>query len=504
MPQELLEAFATPYLSGGEVRDREDQPHALHAFNVRASNALTPNRALPDTRDPRCDQTLPPPQVLPTVSVVLTFHNEARSALLRTVVSILNRTPQELLQDIVIVDDASHDSEDGAALALLPKVLLLRNEQRQGLVRSRVRGAAASEGDTIFFIDSHCEVNVGWVQPLLAAVSKNSRTIASPVIDVIDQDSFEYRAAGTLLKGGFDWGLHFRWMALNDEKKADHTEPYSTPVIAGGLFLIGREWWDTLGHYDTGFEVWGGENLEMSFKCWLCGGRVEVTPCSRVGHVFRKKHPYTFPEGNANTYIRNTRRIVEVWLDEYAHFFYETRPSAINKVYGDVSEQKRLRAQLGCKDFSWYLRTIYPELSTPAQQDLAYGHLRQSDNCLQVEDYAEAKERGDGMGLVELVMCVTGKTRQDWSLTQDGAIKQGSSCLAGKEPHHQDVRVFALPCRPTSSQRWLRAGRRLQHAASGLCLDAASLDGALLTPCQHALVSQQWDFSVELQPLTSL
>ena len=72
-----------------------------------------------------------------------------------------------------------------------------------------------------------------------------------------------------------------------EKKRSHHSEPYNSPTHAGGLFAIDRAWFEELGWYDPGLWVWGGENFELSFKVWMCGGRSLWVPCSRVSHVYR-------------------------------------------------------------------------------------------------------------------------------------------------------------------------------------------------------------------------
>uniref|UniRef100_A0A7N5ZS48 polypeptide N-acetylgalactosaminyltransferase n=1 Tax=Anabas testudineus TaxID=64144 RepID=A0A7N5ZS48_ANATE len=369
------------YLAGKQLKPGED-PYREHAFNLQESDRLGSERAIRDTRHYRC-ASLSYDTDLPSTSIIITFHNEARSTLLRTIKSVLMRSPPPLIQEIILIDDFSSDPEDCQLLSQIPKVRCLRNGRREGLIRSRVRGANSASASILTFLDSHCEVNTDWLQPMIQRVKEDHTRVVSPIIDVISLDNFAYLAASADLRGGED-ATH---------KTNCLSSLCRTPVIAGGIFVMDKSWFNHLGQYDTHMDIWGGENFELSFRVWMCGGSLEILPCSRVGHVFRKRHPYDFPEGNALTYIKNTRRAAEVWMDEYKQYYYSARPSAQGKAFGSIADRLTLRRKLNCKPFRWYMENVYPELRVPEQEAVS-SVLKQGGLCLET--------RGtDGLGLAE-------------------------------------------------------------------------------------------------------
>ena len=139
---------------------------------------------------------------MPTASVVLVFVNEGWSTLIRTVHSVINTSPPELLAEVILVDDYSNKGKVDYCLIDFPfkyifkmfnlflkehlkeklekyilrfkgKVKLYRTTERVGLVRARVIGAEKATGKVIIVLDAHCECVTNWLPPLLTRIAVN-------------------------------------------------------------------------------------------------------------------------------------------------------------------------------------------------------------------------------------------------------------------------------------------------------------------------------------------
>ncbi|XP_078666420.1 N-acetylgalactosaminyltransferase 7-like isoform X2 [Branchiostoma floridae x Branchiostoma belcheri] len=499
---------SVPFKLGPEYKEEIDKSIKEFGFNIVASDKISLDRTIKDIRDPECkywhyDTSLP------NISVIIVFYNEAWSVVMRTVHSVIKRTPPELLAEIVLVDDFSTKEHwkqrlDDYLVQFKGLVKLVRNKQREGLIQARSIGArSATRGKILVYLDSHCEVGINWAPALISPIAVNRTTCTVPLIDVIDGNNYNIYGQGGgdeygHARGAWDWSLLWKRVPNTPRERARHkyhSEPYRSPAMAGGLFAIDREYFFELGLYDPGLKIWGGENFEISYKVWQCGGEVLFTPCSRVGHIYRLKGWAGNPppqHSGSSVVLQNYMRVVEVWWDEYKEYFYASRPEIRNHPFGDISELVAFRERNHCKSFKWFMEEIAYDIvdhfPLPPKNKI-WGEIRGIDSglCLDSMGHKDGGEMGIGG-------CHGMGGNQMFRLNEANEMAQYDQCI-----HVVGTQVKLDHCDTghTKYRGWEfdEESKMLRHKI-GKCLDRSEiLHQVFMSDCDEASKTQKWEFN---------
>ncbi|KAF0294753.1 N-acetylgalactosaminyltransferase 6 [Amphibalanus amphitrite] len=487
-PGERGQSFALP----PDLEAQKDKLYKVNGFNALASDQISLNRSLSDIRHP---------------NVIVPFHNEHLSTLLRTAASLINRAPRHLLREVLLVDDASTKEhakapylDDLVERMFHGVVRVIHLPRRSGLITARLAGARRATSDVLIFIDSHCEAAVNYLPPLLEPIAFDKRTCVCPFIDVIDYENFQYRAQDEGARGAFDWEFFYKRLDLLPSDKANMPEPFASPVMAGGLFAISRDFFWELGGYDPELDIWGGEQYELSFKIWMCGGQMVDAPCSRIGHIYRKFAP--FPNPRKDDFVaKNYRRVAEVWMDEYAQHLYRRRPHYKKVDPGDLAPQRAIRERLHCKSFKWFMETVafdlvkkYPPVEP---DDYAHGEIRSvADPTLCVD--TRFKPHSERFGLEKCMKDEPGLGgEQTFHLSWRKDIRAGQRAMCWDVPGgDQQAPVFVWDCHgQMGNQYWLYDTKHqwIVHAGSRRCLDGSVAQREVyVSHCDTKSVTQRW------------
>jgi glycosyltransferase involved in cell wall biosynthesis len=201
--------------------------------------------------------------------------------------------------EIVIVDDGSTDQTLtwlSANKTQLPHVKIFA-QNHQGAAAARNMGVTNAQGDIIVFIDSDLVVTASFLQAHANALVKGEQALKSDRL--------------------------FTYGAVINTNNFDHptAEPYkitdfSAAYFATGNVAIARKWLEAAGLFDTRFQLYGWEDLELGvrlkklnlklIKCpkavgyhWHPAFHLEQIPQmieqeiqrGKMGVIFYQKHP---------------------------------------------------------------------------------------------------------------------------------------------------------------------------------------------------------------------
>jgi len=271
------------------------------------------------------------------------------------------------VEEFIFVSDGNADTKEKELKAMSSKVKVISFKERQGLIRAKTAAVGEAKGPVLMFLEAHCIVNRNWLPPLLERLVLKPKALVMPTLDFISPHNWNQYQGGTAsIHWRFEWNMNLINSNPGGILKHENSKPYLSPGTSGGIFVMRKDWFQELGFFDYGMLEWGGDHVELSFKTWRCGGRIEIVPCSRIGHLFREPAQRPYPVDTMQV-VKNYARLAQVWWKDHLDYFYRMKPEAKGMKHEGMDEvhqrYEELTNRLGCKNHSWYLNTIDHEMS---------------------------------------------------------------------------------------------------------------------------------------------
>ena len=426
-----------------------------------------------------------------TVSIILDYREEEFYAFKLAIHSLMKRTPAHLFNEVIVVDDCTQSEviQRRAAVFLKQyspdKIKQIRLDSKSGSAVARSKASKLAHGSVLVFLSVHAVVNVGWIEPLLAAVKDDFQIIAVPHFDILMPVGRFYPHHEALVNV-FGWPLNTVYYE-SDEPASNEAIP--TVVMRGDVFAINRRWYEQLGEYDEGFKIGGGQDVELSLRAWLCGGRLIKVACSRVA-LFEGLRQQHVTSGS------NARRTAALWMEDgYQQLVY--RQSGFSPILSSEEEESiSLRRsflqdnlKLKCNKLKWLLDHFKMPIIVPSLSLVQFGRIRgEKGFCLQTspeysvgvipckpfiykrEEMYEFNDQGQVVqkdrcldsehGRLQLTNCKPNKVEQLWrwtSFQQLSCQQDNSMCLEhvthGDDGHYSHI-LELRKCKETDSQTW--------------------------------------------------
>jgi glycosyltransferase involved in cell wall biosynthesis len=179
----------------------------------------------------------------------------------RTIASLLAQSALDQIAEIVVV------GLDRPGLVRSDRLVRLLDTGRPlAAAAARNRGAAATHGDMLLFVDADCELHPQAVEHLLAAM----RPSIGAIVAAVAPETTHY------------WRLAANMMAFPDFLTTDRAGPRD--CLPSFCLLVPRTVWDEVGAFDERFPGASCEDLDLTYRMRRAGYTLWCEPAAIVFH----------------------------------------------------------------------------------------------------------------------------------------------------------------------------------------------------------------------------
>jgi N-acetylglucosaminyl-diphospho-decaprenol L-rhamnosyltransferase len=222
-----------------------------------------------------------------------------------TVSSVASALAIKAIQEVIVVDNASHDGTVEALAAMdSERLRILANSRNVGFGAAHNQGVKVARGSNLILLNSDATIDAGTAAELVAEVGRyKGRCIAGPRL--VGTHGEIQRSAG-LLPGARDLmvralGLHqigswlsrsviigsvISWTRMSQEfhSAESATETIDTTMVSGACFAIGRDAFREIGGFDEDFFLYF-EDADLCRRALKAGMAIRYVPQAVVPHI---------------------------------------------------------------------------------------------------------------------------------------------------------------------------------------------------------------------------
>jgi len=182
--------------------------------------------------------------------------------------------------ELIVLDNASADGTADRVAELVPDARLVRGERNRGFADACNEGAALAGGDLLVFLNPDAVVADGFAAAIRRPLAEGRGWDAWMGLVTAGRGTVLNTTRGVVHFTGIAWAGQ-----AGAAVTAAPASPREVAFASGACLAVPRAGWQSVGGFAPGFFMYC-EDVELSLRLWLWGGRVGVEPAARVDHDY--------------------------------------------------------------------------------------------------------------------------------------------------------------------------------------------------------------------------